>query len=33
VILPRSACKILQALPLILSGAADAFGLTTQQLA
>ncbi|MCP3970060.1 MAG: asparaginase [Rhodobacteraceae bacterium] len=33
VILPRSSCKMLQALPLIESGAADAFGLTTEQLA
>ena len=33
VILPRSSCKILQALPLITSGAADAFGLNTRQLA
>jgi L-asparaginase II len=33
IILPRSSCKILQALPLVASGAADAFGLTTQQLA
>ena len=33
VILPRSSCKILQALPLVTSGAADAFGLTSQQLA
>ena len=30
---PRSACKMIQALPLIESGAADAAGLTTQQLA
>ena len=27
-IFPRSACKVLQALPLVASGAADAFGLT-----
>ncbi len=33
VILPRSSCKILQALPLVASGAADSLGLTTQQLA
>ena len=33
VILPRSSCKILQALPLVTSGAADAFGLTSRQLA
>lgn len=33
VIYPRSACKMVQALPLIESGAADAFGLTPQQLA
>lgn len=33
VIYPRSSCKMLQALPLIESGAADAFGLTTEQLA
>ncbi len=33
VILPRSSCKMIQALPLVESGAADAFGLTTQQLA
>lgn len=33
VILPRSSCKMLQALPLIESGAAAAFGLTTEQLA
>jgi len=33
VILPRSACKILQALPLVESGAADAAGLGTEQLA
>jgi len=33
VILPRSSCKMIQALPLIESGAADAFGLCTEQLA
>ncbi|HUS55080.1 MAG TPA: asparaginase [Thermohalobaculum sp.] len=33
VILPRSACKIIQALPLVESGAADAVGLGTEQLA
>jgi len=33
VILPRSSCKMLQALPLIESGAADRFGLTSEQLA
>ena len=33
VILPRSATKMLQALPLIESGAAEAFGLGTEQLA
>lgn len=33
VILPRSACKMVQALPLIRSGAADAAGLGTAQLA
>ena len=33
VILPRSSCKILQALPLVTSGAANAFGLTSRQLA
>jgi len=33
VILPRSSCKILQALPLVASGAADSLGLTTRQLA
>lgn len=33
VILPRSSAKMLQALPLIESGAADAAGLTTEQLA
>lgn len=33
VIYPRSSCKMLQALPLVESGAADAYGLTTSQLA
>ena len=33
VVLPRSSSKMLQALPLITSGAADAAGLTTAQLA
>ncbi len=33
IILPRSSCKMLQALPLIESGAADAFGLTPEHLA
>ncbi len=33
VMLPRSSSKMLQALPLIESGAADAFGLGTEQLA
>ncbi|NNK16497.1 MAG: asparaginase, partial [Sulfitobacter sp.] len=33
VILPRSSSKMIQALPLITSGAADAHGLTTEQLA
>lgn len=32
-IYPRSSCKMVQALPLIESGAADAVGLTDQQLA
>ncbi len=32
-IFPRSACKVLQALPLVESGAADAFGLTDEELA
>ncbi len=32
-IYPRSSCKMVQALPLIESGAANAFGLTPQQLA
>ncbi len=32
-ILPRSSCKMLQALPLIESGAADSFGLRSEQLA
>ncbi len=33
VILPRSSCKMLQALPLVESGAAARFGLTTEHLA
>lgn len=33
VILPRSACKMLQALPLVESGAADHFSLGSEQLA
>ena len=33
VIFPRSSCKMIQALPLIESGAADTFGLTQAQLA
>lgn len=33
IIYPRSSCKMLQALPLIESGAADAAGLGTEQLA
>ena len=33
VILPRSACKMIQALPLIESGAAKAYGLRSEQLA
>lgn len=32
-VLSRSASKMIQAVPLVRSGAADAFGLTTQQLA
>ncbi len=32
-IFARSACKVLQALPLVESGAADTFGLTDQELA
>lgn len=32
-VFPRSACKAMQALPLIESGAADAFGLSTSELA
>ncbi len=32
-IFPRSACKVLQALPLVESGAADAFGLNDDELA
>ncbi|TMV10598.1 asparaginase [Arenibacterium halophilum] len=33
VIYPRSACKMVQALPLLTSGAADRYGLGTEQLA
>ncbi|MDO6585984.1 asparaginase [Salipiger sp. 1_MG-2023] len=33
VILPRSSAKMLQALPLVASGAAEAFGLSTERLA
>ncbi|MEL6582331.1 MAG: asparaginase [Pseudomonadota bacterium] len=33
IILPRSSCKMIQALPLIESGAADALGLTAEHLA
>lgn len=33
VILPRSSVKMIQALPLVTSGAADAFGLSVEQLA
>lgn len=33
VTLPRSSCKMIQALPLVLSGAADAQGLTPEHLA
>ena len=33
VVLPRSSAKMIQALPLVTSGAADAAGLTTEQLA
>ncbi|SES05358.1 L-asparaginase II [Tranquillimonas rosea] len=33
VIYPRSSCKMIQALPLVESGAADAFGLSEAQLA
>lgn len=33
IIYPRSSCKMIQALPLIESGAADAYGLTDAQLA
>lgn len=33
VVLPRSSSKMIQALPLVTSGAADAFGLGTEQLA
>jgi L-asparaginase II len=32
-VFPRSACKVLQALPLVESGAADAFGLADEELA
>ena len=32
-VFPRSACKVLQALPLVASGAADAFNLSDQELA
>ena len=32
-VFPRSACKVLQALPLVASGAADAFGLSDEELA
>ena len=31
-IFPRSACKVLQALPLVASGAADALGLIDEEL-
>lgn len=33
IVLPRSSSKMIQALPLVRSGAADAFGLTTEHLA
>ena len=33
IIYPRSSCKMIQALPLIESGAANAFGLTSEHLA
>ena len=33
VILPRSSCKMIQALPLVESGAAESFGLRSEQLA
>lgn len=33
IIFPRSSCKMIQALPLVESGAADAYGLTPVQLA
>ncbi|MDU8929474.1 asparaginase [Alisedimentitalea sp. MJ-SS2] len=33
VVLPRSSCKMIQALPLVESGAADAAGLTSEHLA
>ena len=32
-VFPRSACKVLQALPLVASGAAEAFGLSDEELA
>ena len=32
-VFPRSACKVLQALPLVASGAADAWGLSDEELA
>ncbi len=32
-VFPRSACKLLQALPLVASGAAEAFGLNDEELA
>jgi L-asparaginase II len=32
-VFPRSACKVLQALPLVASGAADALGLSDEELA
>ena len=32
-IFPRSACKAMQALPLVESGAADAYGFTDRELA
>ena len=33
IIFPRSSCKMIQALPLVETGAADAAGLTTAHLA
>lgn len=33
VIYPRSSCKMVQALPLLTSGAADKYGLTSEHLA